>query len=362
MYMECNGGIFGMENRLRITKFVRNGKYLYFLTEYVSILGRINMLDGAIDYFLNTTKKIVDKPAYYFQLFVKHEQIYIIENSGKYIYRYDSDKKIFNEVFYDEKNTEKSETCAGVIDGEEPCWVLRDGRCIKWNVDKNTLTTEQLDLEHIAWACGDDTNLWLLNFDCDTLYHKYFKEEVLTKCADFSSVNNLLCSNTSIPVHGMCMNAGCVYIHDASRIYGFDVLRKDIKLIYESKEKDNGARILPIADKIIILPFYGNEIKVVSIEGDLLEVHKAPINTKNNYDGYSVFGQFYVDDECIAVAAAEENKVLLFDRNKMEFKWLNITSDYNEVKKIYHEVAYMEKVLNETSEYNLNCFLEGISN
>ena len=54
--------------------------------------------------------------------------------------------------------------------------------------------------------------------------------------------------------------------------------------------------------------------------------------------------------------------MLLFDRNKMEFKWLNITSDYNEVKKIYHEVAYMEKVLNETSEYNLNCFLEGISN
>ena len=138
-----------MENGLRITKFVRNGKYLYFLTEYVSILGRINMLDGAIDYFLDTPKKIVDKPAYYFQLFVKHEQIYIIENSGKYIYRYDSDKKIFNEVFYDEKNTEKSETCAGVIDGEEPCWVLRDGRCIKWNVDKNTLTTEQLDLEHI---------------------------------------------------------------------------------------------------------------------------------------------------------------------------------------------------------------------
>lgn len=354
--------VYEMEKRLRITKFVKNGKYLYFLIENISILGRVDIFDGTTDYFLDTPEKIVGKPAYYFQLFENKGLIYIIENSGKFIYQYNPEKEKFIELLYDENNTEKSETCAGIINGEEISWVLRDGRCIKWNVDKNSLTTIRLNMEHVAWVCGEGDNIWLLNYESDTLYYKNLNEDgLLSKCMDLKNIKDLLCSNTSFPIHGMCMYDGRIYIHDVNRIYEIDVLNKNLKLIHEDMDKDSGARILPLADKIVVPSFYGNKIKVISINGELLDTYKAPVSIRKDHDGNSVFGQFYVDEKCIVMPATEDDKVFFFDRNSMEFNCIKLINDNNKIKIVNHKIAYMVGQLTETSNYNLNCFLEGIS-
>lgn len=196
-----------------------------------------------------------------------------------------------------------------------------ENRIIVFHTDHDELTeiSGYLDrAEGAQCACRVGNNVWILPKDSDMIY-----------CYELSSGKKKIFSlkrTLRDCVHAVFYER-CIYILNMYGIvYRWNIEKAELQEIISSETvhdgKESMGRIICAGDSLILLPAYGNDIKILDLSTGNMEVyHDYPGDYDDRTDWWKYYG--YCEDElCYYFAVSAGNYLLKIEKRTGRLAWL----------------------------------------
>jgi outer membrane protein assembly factor BamB len=336
-------------------------KHLYFQTETEDIFGKISSKSGKVFFFDSVPEQLLKESAHCCLMHTTRDRIYVIANSGNDIYEISREDR-FSKISCENEDI-NIETWAGIISygdkiyafGREGGQILEIDTCRKKAHITNTNIKDKL-----MWVCQRNDNMYAVSWDCKHIYRydlNIGKTEVWQMCLDDEIKFE---SKSSIPLHGMCLDAGNLYFHDANIILKHDISLRKTSVLWKNENADNGSRIVILNNFIVVPAWNQQHFYLLEKEtGVLREKRTIPesVMFEGNWRGNGV--PCYTEDVTY-LPIVNSDVVLVMNNESAEFEWLKLEFDKNNINRMMEYKLQRHNVVLENHIYNLETFLQNV--
>lgn len=353
-----------MKDILSATKITCVGNKLYFLTDEEGAYGRIQIESGEVDFYESTPNLILGHTTYNNILVSANDDIYIVANEGKNIVGFNPVTAQFSQIECENERVMYG-GWAGclVFDNKIYAFSRENGKLLIIDALKKKSEQSYTGInEKIVWVCGNGEKVYMLSWDCKSIYFLNLKTmEIRNYRIDLSQYGKIK-SYSSIPVHSINCDDIYIYIMDANKILRFDIQEHILDQLSADQDGNNGSRILTARESVIIPPFKNNEFKIINREtGECIMKIAFPSDIKfGNFWRGSRTGFPFVTDSCTFIPVMDSNVILSIDKETLEFKWIYLHFDEDSMRDTVSRIIDTKKIIEENSFITVDNFLKSL--
>lgn len=350
-----------MSEVLSVTRMSYTAGKLFFLTEEESIFGELTIssegsnLFGQVKYLGELFPQMLGTPAHNRYMVSWQNLIYIFIDNGRRIVEYNINTSKYSEIgdeFIRDIRVDLDGGVAGIILWKDKIYLFPrfDQRVIIIDVISKKLRFFETKIKSkIMWVCGRGNMAYVLSWDVQNIYYINLDLEMVLKYPSGIDVANLNKSKSIFQVHNMCCDDTAIYLYDAKAIYRFDILEKRNTLLYQSKDCDNGVRIIVAENSIIVPPWNGNAIYIIDKKtGQIQDKRCVPNDLLNiqlperNKMGVPCEGERHY-----FLPLIYSDRVLRIDKVSLDFAWIKLRFNSDSFKENIKIIVRKNEVMQE---------------
>lgn len=298
---------------------------LFVLGVLGGLPAKINLYSGKIEYYDDIKGLIAEK---------KSVIIDFMENFQDKIYALSSDG--FNLMILDMKEyqchyiplncnyqTEMNFVAFERYQSDYYIFSKYGNRIFVFNIEKNTVTEIPGcldDTDEIQCTCRVENSVWILPKESNIIYCYDLSKRIKERCELKGIIRNC--------IHAVFKN-GCIYILNRfGIIYIWNIKKRELTEITVLEKKNNErlsmSKIIYAGNKLILLPAYDKDIKILDLSTRRIELYH---NYPNDFYDWTVWLKFYgycEDEEYYYFAMCAGNYLLRIEKKSGKLIWTRV--------------------------------------
>ena len=196
----------------------------------------------------------------------------------------------------------------------------RGNKILIFNTNKNTVSEKfdyLDDVDELQCTCRVDDNVWILPQNIDAMYCYHLSTEKKEKYELEKGVRNC--------VHAIFHNGYVYILNRYGIIYKWDVEKRELQEAADfglkCNEAESMSRIIYAGNKLILLPAYGNDIRIMDLQSGKLDTYQEYPRDSRGQAGWLKFYGYCADDKYYYFAMCFWNYMLIIDKKSGELIW-----------------------------------------
>lgn len=349
---------------LNTTRFISSGNNLYFIEEADGIFGMIVPETGIVKFYENTPREILGKNSFGSVMIQEQNEIYIVCNEGRTLVLFDCIKEIFTIISNNDDLTDLNCSWAGSFKYQESIYLFsrENGDYIQYDIKQKTIHKKKSGIkDKLCWCCNAENKVYCINWEVNSLYILDIETQITEKYAVGVGEKVNLSSKSTIPLQSVVYDDGCIYLVDSRYILRMELETRNISIIYDRIENDNGARICIKGDSVVVPPYRGNEI-VIFNKRDLsvrkrIEISDERIMYTKNTD-FSKTGIPCCIGDDIVFPLISTNGYLKINSQNYKMDFFGFDFDENSLIETIKKIMEAGNVIIENGKFGLEDFMK----
>lgn len=352
-----------MNEVLCTTKFEYLNNLLFFQNEIEGMIGYISISNGCVHFLENVPRPLLDINTRRCIMCANKNKVFIVCNNGKSIYKIDNNENANLILLISKQEKVESYEWAGKFCYKDNIYVFgRDnGLIIRINCITEQVFYENTGIkDRLMWVDRLKNYMYGISWNGKYIY-SYNLDKREWKCSEVNICENILNkSSSSVPLHGMKINDEDIYMHNKNIVFKYNINSKDIEILYKNESGNNGSRTIILDNSIIIPSFDQKNFYIINKKnGEIQETRKIENNVKI-LTGWKGSGEPCYTKEFIYLPIINSNKLLCIKKNSLDFVWVTLNFNNNNIKKTMHYIMDKNITLQESTIFSIKHYIDNI--
>lgn len=351
-----------MKSILCATKFSYLHERLYFQNEVEGAIGYVDILNGRVHFIENLPTMLVDIDTRKGIMYSFQHKVLAICNKGRSIYEISLNDNIYD-IIPTNNGTQENMEWAGIFNYHDKIYAFgrKNGFILKINLETKQVIFDNTGiLDMLMWVVNFENFIYGVSWNCKYMY-KYNLDTKQVERFNIKIPKQIQFeSNTSMPLHGMQIIDGIIYMHDKKLVLKFDISTKKTNILYENEYGNNGSRIVILDNSIIIPTVEQTQFLIIDKQsGRVREIRKLPQNIKI-VPGWKGSGEPCYAEKIVYLPIINSDRVLCIKRDTLDFDWLQLKFDNTNIDKVMQNMLKQAILLKEGFVLNLKEYINNI--